>query len=81
MLLREREEEAKRMRLENCLNYVADMLWAMASGKRFKDGTIEPYTQLIKKIQQKATKPQENEDFFAILKNRVENRKKGGDPA
>ena len=53
----------------------------MASQKRLKDGASEPYTVLMKKAQEKEEKPKEEEDFYTILKNRVENRKKGGDPA
>lgn len=72
------EKEIYRARVENCLGYIADMCWAIVSERRIKT-EIEPYTVLIAKA--KAQKPQQEEDFYTILKNRVENRRKGGDPA
>lgn len=69
------------MRLENCLNYTADLLWTLVTGTKFNKGVLKPYTVLMQNAQKHKDEPQENEDFFAILKNRVENRKKGGDRA
>ena len=76
----ENEEQLKRARVESCLSYMADLCWVMASGQQLKKDALEPFSRLMQKAQ-KPKPQQEEEDFFTILKNRVENRRKGGDPA
>jgi hypothetical protein len=52
----------------------------IASGQKLNKDALEPFSRLMKKA--KEPKPQhKEEDFHQILKNRVENRRKGGDPA
>lgn len=84
LLIYEREKQAEekleRARVESCLSYMADLCWVMASGQQLKKDALEPFSRLMQKAQ-KPKPQQEEEDFFTILKNRVENRRKGGDPA
>lgn len=80
----EREKQAaeklERARVESCLSYMADLCWMIASGQKLNKDALEPFSRLMKKA--KEPKPQhKEEDFHQILKNRVENRRKGGDHA
>lgn len=36
------------------LNYIADMLWLLAGGKQYKDGSIEAFSSIMRKSQMPA---------------------------
>ena len=56
--------------------YLGDLVYMTARGMYKKFDKVKPYSQFCKELEQ-ATKPrkQEEEDFFEILKARVEKRK------
>lgn len=79
LLLHEREEAAKRCQAENCLKYIADLCWVLATGQRVKRDAIKPYTTMCAEMdrQSKALKAPEEEDFRTILERRIAQRKGG----
>lgn len=76
----ENEEQLKRARVESCLSYIADLCWMMASKQQLNKNALEPFSHLMKKAKEPKSQHKE-EDFHQILKNRVENRRKGGEHA
>lgn len=84
LLIYEREKQAaeklERARVESCLSYIADLCWMMASKQQLNKNALEPFSHLMKKAKEPKSQHKE-EDFHQILKNRVENRRKGGEHA
>lgn len=54
-------------------NYVADMLWLIAGGKQYKDGSVLPFSEMIKD-----KGPDEEETADDIIE-RIKNRMKRGE--